>query len=1037
MTTISPTNLRPPVQVSSTLWLSILQPATLLSALVNNAAIARGARTIAYDTGGGSATGYGVISTAVTNGNNADIGTALLLEVETATGVEVVRIKSITGDQTSGTITVAENGIVWGNNFPITVKHFYQIAPVPPAIRSGVFYKDYNISFQTTFATQANPVAIIGQHYAGFLSAGTIAFSLSASGSYAVASGAAISSYAWACVHNGGGTAGVSFSSTTSATPTLTITQADTYWLSLTVTDDNGKKQTTYRLVFVYDTNNQPYKDFTLSNFSGDWESGDWQLGLNITGDMTLDDIPDGTFTMLWYQNYFDGVEGYVNLWSPHGNNIVRWGYLWTDNDQDNWGSVDDMGGRGVAAFQVIGPLAYLDAITDYGTVSLEAKTNPLIWSDYASTLTVGRGIHHLLKWDTTLLDVCDVYGLTSNTWGVKVLEFTEDTVLQRIQGVAFQRGINAKLVSDRLGRLHLVRDSQMLNTAARAALDTVFSITTNDISGGVNVTRNQEDIRAFADTDGFTYSHPTSSPFISMIPGYIESSTSYNLPELRGVGSASDKQQVLNPSGGQTDCNERVGRRLALENVSPREIRFATRGNYLGAFDIVPSIGWYEWGVADVALKRELPLNGLLTVCRSVTHSPIYGEGGAFTGLFQTTEVVLQPEAQGPDGIPGNYPTTYPTIKTATPNNIFSQGEAPFIMVWNDITAGDLKAAVGTLGSISVGTPVTVLGNYGIAPTVVALSASKAVIIYVDDADSDKGKARVASVSGSTITLGSVVTFEASATGQNGAAALSSSKVILTYNTATQAKAVILDISGTTITVGTAVVMETVAAGQHTVGKLTATKAIASYASSLITPRACVLDVSGSTITANSPLAYDSNAVYGACLTAMDTETALVVFGLGGELYAIVISDITTTFNASGRRNVNLTAGVFEADVGWQHKILNRVTSTQAIAVYLNHAVDPREVTAQLINLLDSQQISVSDPVSLASFTEFFADSPNPASGVNTSRVYIFYPDGAPDGKAMTALNTGSTILSNNDAVTVSSSDTYDVALAVLQKVA
>lgn len=1031
MATITPTNLRSPVQVSSNLWFSILQPATLLSALVNNGSIARGARSITYDTGTGSATGYGVISTAVTNGNNADIGTALVLEVETATGVEFVRIKSITGNQVTGTITVAENGIVWGDNFAITVKHFYQIVPIPPAIRNGIFYKDFDIAFSATYATQANPVAIIGSHYAGFLSAGSIAFSLDATGSYAVASGATISTYAWACVANGGGTTGISFSSTSSATPTLTITVAGTYWLALTVTDSNGKRQTTYRLVFVYDTNNQPYKDFTFSNFSGDWESGDWQMSLQITGDMTLDDIPDGTFVMVWYQNYFDGVEGYINLWT-HGNNIIHWGYLWSDNDSDNW-----QDGTGTAAFQIYSPLTYLDAITDYGTVSLESKTNPLIWSDYADTLSVGRGVHHLLKWDTTLLDVCDVYGLTSNTWGVRVLEFTEDTVLQRINGVAFQRGINAKLVSDRLGRLHLVRDSQMLNTAARAALDTVFTLTTNDISGGVNIPRPQETVRAFADTDGFTYSHPTSTPFISMIPGYQESGTSYNLPEFRGVGTTADKQQVLNPADGQTDCNERVGRRLALENVSPREVRFACRGNYLGAFDIVPSIGWYNWGIANVALKRELDLFGTLMVCRSITHSPIYGENGTFSGLFQTTEVVLQPEAQGPDGIPGNYPTTYPQIKTATPNNIFGQSEAPFIMAYYNATSGALEAVIGTIGSITIGTPVTVEAAGGVYVCVAALSATKAIICYADSGDSNRGKARVASVSGSVITLGSEATFDSTTNLISlDVIGLSSSKAIVVYNTATDGKACILDVSGTTITPGTSVVFDADAESYETVARMTATLALVCYRSTAQTLWACPLSISGSTITPGTPVRFETSSGVAPGVISLDNNTGMCVYGQGGELYGVVLSNVSTSVFPSGPQPINLTSGVFEADVSWRHKILNRVTSTQAIAVYFNQAVSPEEVTAQIINVVNTRELEALDPVILASFVAFATDPPNPASGVASARLYVAYPDATPDGIARTAFNTGTAILDNNDAVTVDSDNVYVIALAILQKI-
>lgn len=900
------TNLRT-TQHSSNLYLSVLQPATLLSALVNNVSIARGARSISYDTGTGSATGYGVVASAVANGVSDNIGTALMLEVDTATGTELVRIKSITGNETTGTITVAENGINWGNNFPIRVKHFFQIAPVFPAIRSGVFYKDYDIVFATAYATQPNPVAVAGPHLAGFLSAGSIAFALTSASSYAVAQGATISSTAWVCVHNGGATANISFSDTGNntsaiAAPTLTISAVDTYWLSCQVTDSNGKIQTTYRAIFVYDANNPPEIDFSVQSLTADWDSAQWRCTLNITGDSTLTDLPNGSLAVLWYQNYFNATEAYVNVWT-FGDNIVYTGYLWSDNDSDNWQT-----GTGAATFEIISPLAYLDAITDYGTVSLEAKTSPALWSDYASWLTVGRGIHHLLKWDTTILQVCDVLGLTDNTYGVKTLEFTEETLLQRIQGVAFQRGIHAKLVSNRLGQLYLVRDSQMLNTAGRAALDTVCTLATTDISGGVNLVRNNETVRAFADLDGFTYSHPTSAPFISMIPGYVESTVSYNLPHPRGIGTEQDKQQVLNSAGGQTDCNERAGRRLALANVSPREVRINMRGNYLGAFDIVPSIGWYNWGIANNALKRELDLNGVLFVCRSINHQFGYTED-RFNGVIQTTEVVLQPEAQGPDGIPGNYPTTYPAITTPAPSwDTGGAGGAAsgFITAW--IAGNSFQAAVGQLGSITFGSTYDIDAVIGTCTAcifaVANLSATKAIAAYNDD--SADGVAKVLDVAGTVITPGAGAIFHSGNVDLISIVGLSATKAIAFYvNPSTKdGIACVLDVSGATVTPGAE---QTVSAGvvEWTgIARLSATKAIAAYRddNEVTTLQAVVLDISGSTITVNSPQTLNARSADFVAVCALNSSTAVVAYRrqTNQDLEAVVLSSITTTFTVN-----------------------------------------------------------------------------------------------------------------------------------------
>ena len=451
---------------------------TLLSALVNNVAITRGARSIVYDSGAGS--GF------------ATIEAGQLLEVDTVDGLKWVRVRSITGTQTAGTVVVDENSIDWSDNVALRIKHFFPLVGAPPTIRSGIFYKFYDRAYGGENLTPF-PVVIMGSHRVGFLSSGSIAFSLSASPSYAIAQGASISSYLWSCVHNGGGTSGISFSSTTSATPTLTITEADSYWLKCTVTDSNGRAQSSFRAIFVYERGvTDPYKDFTVSGLSGDWQQGGYHFTAQVTGDVELSDFPDRTLVVLWYDNTFNGSAGYVDLWGTDAQNIICAGYLRKDQDNDELAP----GGTGVVSFDVTTPESVMDACPLLGSISLNAVSGtPATWYQYASWMTVGRAIHHLLKWHSTVLETCDVYGLTTNTLGVENTDFTESSLLQMVNGLGFSRGHFAKMVSDRRGRLHFVTDSQMLNDAGRAALDTVFTLAVADISGVVDVVRQEEEV--------------------------------------------------------------------------------------------------------------------------------------------------------------------------------------------------------------------------------------------------------------------------------------------------------------------------------------------------------------------------------------------------------------------------------------------------------------------------------------------------------------------------------------------------------------
>lgn len=644
MTTVSPTTLRTQ-QARASIFLSVCPQTVLLSAQVNGSP-ARGARSFSYDTGSGA------LFALITEGQT--------IVFDTPYGLQRTMVKSVVGTAASGTVNLYESKLVLTDNDPFQILFFYEPHPIPPAIRSGVFYKFYDTIFSTQNTTP-NPIAIAGPNRAGFV---PFSFSVLKADSYAIASGATISSIAVSASPAAGITVAA-------AGPNylVTVNDAGEYWLKVTATDSNGKTQETFRYVRGHDRTgaNAPYTDFTVQSFSGDWAAGGYRVSIQATGDVELSDFPDRTLAILWYENTFNGVEGYTSLWGTNAApNVLCSGYLRQDNSQDNWGPPEQGGGTAKTTFQITTIDDLLNNVAELGSVSLNATASPAKWYEYASWMTTGRSIHHLLRWQAWGVFQCaDVFDLTANTLGVKTTDYSESSLLQQVNGFALDRGIFAKLICDRLGRLHLVTDSQMLSDAARAALDTVFTITEADVSGGVDVARAPEETTTFTQLDGFSFDGTTSTPFISIIPGYREISISYIMPEERGGSTAAVSNQVL---ADQTDSNVRVGRYHAVQNNNPRELRFSNPYNGLGAFDIIPSIGWYGWGIANSDLKRNTELFGKLFICR---HIDVQVNHQAGTIL---TNVVLEREAIGPPGIQGNYPTGYP----ATSNNPTTPGWTP-----------------------------------------------------------------------------------------------------------------------------------------------------------------------------------------------------------------------------------------------------------------------------------------------------------------------------------------------------------------------
>lgn len=1018
-------NLRGPTVHRSTPYLSVFQPATLLTALVNNGSIARGARTIAYDTGTGS--GF------------ATIEAGQVLEVDTATGLEWVRVKSISGSQTTGTITTDENAIPWADNLVIRVKHFYPIVPVPPRIAGGIFYKFFDGSYAGQNLTPP-PVAVTQGHLVGSLVAGSVAFTITLAGSYAIASGATISSYSHACVRNGGGTTGITIASATSATTTLTITVAGQYWLKQIVTDSNGRTQPTWRAVWVFDSSTLPYKDFTVASLSGDWQQGGWRCTVQATGNVTAADFPDGTLCVLWYENKFNDTAGFVNIWGTVGQNIIMAGYLRNDSSNDEFSPK----GTGVVSFEVTTPEAVIDSITLLGTVSLNYTAAPATWYQLAN-MTVGRAVHHLLKWHSWVFETCDVLGLTDNTLKVKNIDLSEDSLLQMVNGLAYGRGIFAKLVSSRLGRLHFVVDSQMLNTAARAALDTTFTITAADISGVIDVMRQAEETLGTAELDGFSFDGTTGTPFISICPGYRESSISYGFPKFRGTGTDKRSGQVLID---QTDSNEKVGRVLAVANNDPREFRFNCRGNYLGAFDIVPNTGWYSWGVASADLKRQLAYNGKKLVSRHID-VPINVAAGVIGA-----SVVLEPEALGPDGIQGNYPTGYPVPPLRVPDWDTDQAEiaeaTEAIVTYYSETDNTYYARLVTLNPLALGAEVDI----AVGGVMTSLSTTRVLNVRLFN---NVFYARVFTISGGTVVVGADQTLFDNVSGSTfnyRIVAITSTTALLVFEdnrTGFDLSAVVLTVAGDTVTYG---VIEVVEAGHTpwylTVSRVDATRYIAAWKNVTGASNrgwANIMTVSGTDVNGGTSDQFVAGAVQVRApnIEALNSTVAVVFYGRSNASYnpsAKPLYAISGDTWSLGSENVLDAADVLFDPVTSIRQRNVKISSSKAVMGYKEVTDDEQYLVAvrygDTVGGLAGGNVLKIDDNGGVGYT--YEDYPVLAAVSSTKVVAAYLTEGGlgvPAGKIFTAtVNTDLSITNDGNQIALSADVISSADLCALRNV-
>jgi hypothetical protein len=605
-------------------YLSVHKPESLLTARLNNASIERGARSIAYDNGGG--TGY------------SSIETGQILWVGTAAGEkdkETVRIRAITGSQSSGTITVAENAIDWSDNDYLTVKYDYPIRPIWPYIASdGTFRKDGpDGDLYTNQNEQPPPVAIIGPDRCAFMDGPSVALAFDASNSYAVANGATISSYAW--TFSGTGT----FDDDTSPTPTLTITAGnpDGDWVMCTVTDSNTKTQITRRLVFTHDHtgSNVPYTDFRVDSLSGNWSSGGWHLRITALADATAADFPDEAMVVLWHEAWYGATEQFIG--GVADKNLLFVGFIRKDTTTQTWDT-------GEVAFEAATVQEMLGKYMMF-SVSLQAVASPSKWYEFPSdNLTAATALHHLFCWHSTLLGRADVLLPMSNT---RLMPACDDFVRSAIfnQGNVFgtEHSIFAHLCCDKAGRLHAEEDIQMLSDTDRDAKTVITEIISSDWRDQITLARQIEKRVSMIQLSGFYFDGTTATPFVSKAPG--------DVPEDEGTGVREYERQVL---GSQGQSNAICGRALALANNTFPDVRVPFHGHYLGALDLVPQ-EWCTLTLAATDTPRGITWTNQKLIARSIT-ATLDPENGIILA-----DAGLAKEAEGPDGVTSNFPKTAP----------------------------------------------------------------------------------------------------------------------------------------------------------------------------------------------------------------------------------------------------------------------------------------------------------------------------------------------------------------------------------------
>jgi len=200
---------------------------------------------------------------------------------------------------------------------------------------------------------------------------------------------------------------------------------------------------------------------------------------------------------------------------------------------------------------------------------------------------------------------------------------------------------------------------------------------------------------------------------------------------------------------------------------------------------------------------------------------------------------------------------------------NVEGIGSDKVVGVYRDDGDSDKgKAIVGTVSGtgISFGSEVE-FNTTGDGYDLASIGSSKVVIAYKDVGNSGHGTAIVGTVSGTSISFGSEAVYEAATTGNTdtGIASIGSDKVVISYQdegNSDNGTAIVGTVSGTSISFGTAVVFEAAATKKTNTTSVGNNKVVVVYQDDGNSDKGtyAVGTVSGTAITFDAPVIFNSN---------------------------------------------------------------------------------------------------------------------------------------------------------------------------------
>lgn len=438
---------------------------------------------------------------------------------------------------------VREGEATVSDNAYITVLNLYRIHSKMYYINDdGEQFKDGYITY-TDQNDEPPPISNLGPPRAGTIDTATgyLRCEFNGLGSYAIADGATITDYLWDVEDE------IIVSGAVDEDTIEVDFQPGFHYITLTVTDSNGKSHTARTYVYAHDSDmREDIQHFEITDHKIT-QSGQ-EIEIRVLEDLPLSTYPEGTIIILW--------EGDPASTTDYTNVLFN-GWLWSEpvtQRAEKTGFIESVTLNCLDTAGMMKKLPALSQILSNEAIRDEEIDPDQTW-EYMTDPNLDKYAYYLLKWHSTVLDVADFYWSgDGQDYYFAVLGSDAQNLYDQVNQRSKAFVPDKLLTCNRNGQLYVLNDPMLQDVGDRTSVEQT-EITLDDWSS-TTYTRQTRPVIHWLHADAIRVHALNVDGYFSVAPG--------DAPGQGETAQTSSEQLARS----QTDLNSVTGHRYARINA-------------------------------------------------------------------------------------------------------------------------------------------------------------------------------------------------------------------------------------------------------------------------------------------------------------------------------------------------------------------------------------------------------------------------------------------------------------------------------------